>query len=848
MIMSKMIFHKTAMRIAAVMVAVVSLVSCSSRKSDEPQIETYEQALARFNALFGIDKYWSRPFEVYPDNRLYVDIKNQQLCFVDKDKDKTLRWAYAPATGTMKTVSSEDADSFVAWVKEYLKLDEPDFGMLAQEIEIDARYMQTIAGNSIVSERDKVFSLIYNALVGDPLGFISAYIDADGRWVKVGYSSYGKNTLDKDRFLAAVAAIGSEDDLMGLSAYDFLKKNEIIGKAETPYYCYWNFRDDNYYVFSKDKYALGLTQTAEELEGLRDQILDNPDKMFVMIPDKMQLVDLASFYSAPKICLNIDKDYLSGRKYVRQEDPEKGNLPVVWILIACAVVFVTCAGVLLYVYRGQLKKLLSRKKERPQVPEHKHEQAHKHEEIHESDETVRELKETVRKLKVKADRYDRLQKSLAEGKPGIKEVLAAVDDVFDSRHSVAYKTEIDSMGTYAKLYHDFIGLVSEGAVMENLDAIRKKHEGFPEIKTVGRLLEKSRKASDATVGQIDALLENVDPAMHAAYRKVLQEAGLYARIGRMFRNNDSGLTHDRYLENLVDNAVAIDDRLNVDKYIDFALQFKATDETRDSQLTSVASATRDRYAAIDDAVEGLVDSTSGILSGNEPPGYWDRLSFLLSLSAVSKKLFEVRGLDHGETVDIAVEAFKRDMLYLYMTRNFVAASKDSNVDAAYFENEILGHNVVAKVGAFNAGADPGSRLDMEEESIKACMEQCVESLRKIRREEAMTETLSLMWDKFAREFAEKFVSNRDKGWLLGNSVQMSLYMSDFLRHFVGGSEEYYCSNYAYLRSGELADCDKDFSHNDYRYSDELSNFVYDFLKEFGAEGIEMIVNNFRIKM
>lgn len=870
-----------------------SVFSCQAKGKDKekPQIKTYEEAVARFNSVFGVEAGWDKPFEVYPDNRFYVDVMNQQLCFVHNGKKDTTKWSYTPATGTLKHVKEQE--QLKAWIKSSFHLESDDLTCLFNEIDAEDKYKDNILKAAGMTDADKVFSLIYNSLVGDGPGYLAAYLNKEGVWTKVRHEDYATRTLDKERFIEAVASIDG-GLAEGTGAYQFLVDNKVLGRAEVFKYCYWNFRQDKYYVYPKATYKMATTDDldvtmAPEIKPFRSQILSNPDKVYVMMPSGSEIRDLDSFYKDPQVCLELDVDYLSKCRYASNVEKKEETDWTLLILIVCGAVILCAGGVLVFIFRkrigGMFRKKAPKKTEKvekvedvkPVVEEKPHHDDGPMEAFIASLKKIAESERPSAEAVLKA--YDRFFKTktkdtfqnllnekadllagmsaftafsakVKDGKAALGTLLHEVDVLFQdnkTKYQEVYNAEIASMGNYANLYHAFIHLTNESAVMEAMDAIRKQVETFPEVKTVARLVKKAKKKSADVPEQICAVLQEADPSMLASYESCCQDAEAYARIGGMLRHNDMGMSHDRYLQSLVDNALAMDDMLTVDKYIDFALKFKASGESADAQLTSVASAAREKYAQIEAAYEGLLDASADLMS-KETMNYWDRLSYFLVLAAASDRLFKAGGRDFSDKIGVAVEAFKNDILYLYMTRNFVIASKDPSVEADYFEHEVLGGKVAAKVNDFNAACPEGGKLDMDDETIRGCIKQCVEAVRKIRKEEAMTETFALMWDRFVKDFIEKVSANRDKGWLIGNSLQIAIYLADVLRYVVGGSEEYYCSNYSYLRKGELADCDKDFIHNDYRYSDEYSNFIYALLQEMGSADIDMIVNNFRIKM
>lgn len=870
--MRKSIFSRVIILFVAVFMAVVYAMPCAAKGKDKSEIETYEQAVARFNEVFGLEAGWDKPFDVYPGNRFYIDVKSQELCFVTKDKKQTVRWAYTPKTGAMKTI--EDKDGFIKWVREVFQLNDQDLMVLFDEI--DSQYSETIQ-KSGKSDAEKIFSLIYNSLVGDPDCFLVAYLDGEGRWTKIRNKDYPQRTLDKNKFVEAVKLL--DDKLTeGVDAYKFLNDNNVFGRAEVFKYCYWNIREDKFYVYPDGKYSMRLSSgqsvVAEDaIKSIVDTVLDNPDKVYVMVDSVLK--DLDSFYKDSMVCLNLDVSNLSSHTYVKPEGEGGGIL--MWILIGCGVVAMCVAGVLLFLFRkgkdGEKKKGGEKKKDAGHESKHKddpqeafmanlrklaeseHPSASEVLQVFDryfktkTKDTFQDIINERNELAAKAEELDSFKKKVQDGRAEIKTLLHEVDILLQNkknRYEIAYDEEVSKMGTYAQKYHDFVHLVSEGAVMENLDAIRKEHLSFPDVKTLNRLVKKAKKASSVITEQIDMILREADMSMYAEYQSQTKDAAAYARVGKVLKGNDTGLPHDYYLQSLVDNALGMDEMLTVDKYIEFAMKFKASDDIIDGQIASVAKATREKFDAIDNALEAWSDATAGIMSAGTLK-YWERLAYFLALASTSKALYKAYGQDNDEKIATAVDAFKNDIVNLYLIRYFIQAAQNTDVTSAQFRDEYL-VNMASKVNEFNVENPHEIPLDVNSDSVRTSMELYIDVVRKLRHEEQMTEIFTIMWGKFVKEYHEQLRDNKDKGWLVGNAVQMSLYLVDVLRHVIAGSDECYCSNYTFLKTGEPAEGSKDFCHNHIELSDKFTNFIYETLEECGASDIDLILNNLRIKM
>lgn len=857
-------------------------VFCSAKDADKQEkLFTEQQAKEKFQKAFQItDSLWYEPFNVYPDNRLYVDIKNKTLHFISKDGDKS--WAYDNVknnNNVKKLESGEASASFQDWLEEYVG--KSTYDKLDDDIKIHSEYAQKIAQSSL-SDENKIFSLFYNALVGDANGYVCAYINEDNEFVKVSHDYYGKKiVLDVSKFINVMSTFEDKKDLDGKNAYNFLKENEVI--LETPKIGYLNYREDKY-LLMPDKNGLDLNTIGKDLVNL---IKDNPGKVFYAIEEDGKLVDLKDlkgFYEVSNHCLNITEDKLKSYKYVEPDNKLKDKLLVV---IGVAVILLIAAGLATWM-------LLKRKKNIHPAPKtHKKHRDDNPKENKSPDSPVepaavepaaevsaaevpnpllekltklaedpnprpsdilRAFDEEFKKKSVEkyhhtvkaANAYVALKNEVGSGKASIEELAAAVDKTFFGEkqpYTAAFEKRMKDANEDAKKYNDLINLTSEETVMENLDAIRKAKKSFPEIVTVRREVEKALGSSDDKTKQVSRFLSSASADMFDAFDSLVKDATSYKTMASALRNLNPDKRADQYLAELID-GLAKKASASAAEYIDFVLNFKSADQALDESLQKSASEASEKYAKVDDAVAALV-SASGFIAKDEAD-HWERLAFIFAMAACAKDLYVAYGNDQTAKVDKAMDTLKSDMLKLFISKIFMLVAP--NADKPYeILKTALGSRVPKGVAAFNAMVGR-EELTHETPEIQDYTEQHLIALMKIRNAEKNDVFYREMWDKYVMDFAEKLRANTDKGWLLSNSVQIAFYFSDFLKHMIGGVDVYYCNNYNYMMSKTLLECEADYEEHHIQYSDNFSDFVYSFLKEYGAKDVDVMAGNFRIKM
>ena len=855
-------------------------VFCSAKDADKQEKLSLEQAREKFQKAFQVnDPLWDEPFNVYPDNRLYVDVINKQMCFVSKGG--TLKsWAYDNVNNNVKKLESGEASaSFKDWLEEYVG--KSTYDELDDDIKIPSEYAQKIAQSSL-SDENKIFSLFYNALVGDANGYICAYINADNEFVKVRCGEYGKIVVNIAKFIDVMSAFEDKEDMKGQSAYDFLKEKGVISEAQTPKIGYWNYREDKYLLLPDKKldFNVGSQKVDKSLVPHVDEIMGNPGKVFCVIEKggNLEFKDLKDFYEVPNLCLGITKDDLESYKY-NYVAPELDIK--LFVIIGVAVILLIAAGLATWMLLKRKKNIhpapKTHKKHRdnpkenksPDIPAEPAAEVSAVEVPNPLFEKLKQLAEDPNPRptdilrafdeefnKKSAERYSStvkaanayvaLKNEVGSGKASIEELAAAVDKTFFGEkqpYTAAFEKRMKDANEDAKKYNDFINLTSEEAVMENLDAIRKAKKSFPEIVTVRREVEKALESSDDRTKQISRFLRSASTDMFDAFGSMVKDAASYKTMASALRNINPDKRADQYLAELID-CLARKASASAAEYIDFVLNFKSADQALDESLQKSASAASEKYAKVDDAVAALVGA-SGFIAKDEPD-HWERLAFIFAMAACVKDLYVAYGNDLTAKVDKAMGTLKSDMLKLFISKIFMLVAP--NADKPYeILKTALGSRIPKGVAAFNAMVGR-EELTHETPEIQDYAEQHLIALMKIRNAEKNDVFYREMWDKYVMDFAEKLSANTDKGWLLSNSVQIAFYFSDFLKHMIGGVDVYYCNNYNYMMSKTLLECEADYEEHHIQYSDRFSDFVYSFLKEYGAKDVDVMAGNFRIKM
>lgn len=776
------------------------VVSGCSNKGGNVDLNSFESAKTYFETEFKIkDKDWCKKFDLHSGSRLVVDIRNKEMLCI-KPQGETLSWSYADflnasnkPVSAVKLLDEENEAEFRQWLAAETPLTEFNYAGIIKYVGIDEQYSKSIrqTTDARVSDLDKVFSVIYNALVGDSTPFLTAYVSKESVLQKVYYGDYPSRVFNKNQFVRAVKDLSNSGSGQSPSAYSFIENAGVMHSRQCLHFCYWNYRQDKLYVYADDRQSYKLSETSvdpELGEEIKTQILSNPDKVFVMVIEDGQrkLRDLDSMFCDSLICVKLltaelDKS-TDVQPVAKAKEPTDLKKVVKAVVVVLSILVLVGVLVMLVYHRNELLSLLKKKTRRST-------------DSHKSSASASTVQSSGLAIKIK--RILDAQKTPAES---VSAILKVIDFECDSDLFRTWnQTKKES-----NAYRSFVSMKTEGEVLQYLDRVHDTFRTFPQIKSVSEIVREAKSISEDKKVQIASLLRFAEPALVKEYESLLATAENYTKCLSLFGKKITDLYE--YLK-------------------DQTKTFNVFAEVKDMIERTEADSVKDSF------------------------DYWDRFHMILSMTDAYKAVcpyFDKVNMDAKFNKMMA--DIKSDLLTLYITRTMLNRLKEIEVDGNTFRKEIVEGQVKDMCRQFNEGRPLEYQLDINLPNVAGRIDQCVAILDMIRRDERMMAYCRKVWDRCAKNFSENISQNRDRGWLLGNSLQLGLYFADYLRHFVQGSEEIYCINYQYVKNDKPIDRVVDFIHNDYMYSDEFSNFVYEFLKEYNAVDIDIILNKFKIKL
>lgn len=776
------------------LLAVVLLCGCA-KKEKHVEIDSFETAKTYFEKVYGItDANWCKRFDLYTKSRLVVDVRNKQMLCI-APQGEIVRWAYTgylnssnQPVSAVKLLDDETEKRFEAWLKSNTPLKELNFDEVIRYVKVEDLYSKSIrqATGEVVSDIDKVFSVLYNALVGDPDAFLVAYVEKESVLRKLHYKDYPSTIFDKGKFTAKVKELSNLKPESYPNAYAFIQDAGVIGKRDNLQFCYWNYRQDKLYVYGGEPKSYKLSETSVDPQlgnEIKEQILSNPDKVFVMtnVEGNRELKDLDSFYRDSLICVLLQEKMLQKSSQASQ----KVIKPSVFKINRAKVLkYSVCSGICLLLIGLSICIVCNRRR-------------------------LKGLFKRCRKVSAKCKKESRVEtgpqqsdfltkikKNLRKNSPideQVAQILMLIDSECGSHLSSAWEQKIK----YQNAYRTLCSKKTEADLLRYLDLIREKNNTFPVIKAVSQVVGKAKAMSDDATEQTKTLLELSDKALAKEYSDFLK------------------------------------------KYDELSKKYEELNEYLKQQ---------ENIFKVYDHVKGLVGQTDENCQ-KESFDYWDRFHIILSMASAYKSICPYFGKnDMDARFDKMLSDVKTDLLTLYIARIMLNRLSESEVDGERFKETVVEGMAKDMCTQFNAGKPLEYQLDIDVPAVKARIDQCISVLDMIRRDEKMMSYCRKIWEKSGRNFSENVATNLDRGWLLGQSLQLALYFADYLKHFVQGSEDLYCINYKYVKDGAPMDIVVDFIHNNFKQSDNFSNFVYEFLEEYGASNIDVILNNFKLKL
>ncbi len=861
--------------IVAILLLALSFLqdTISSNKISQKFID-FKSAKSDFENRTGVPNDWFIDSIKLPDSILFVNTNKDAngnkkfVCILNGKKNEFLFTDISNTNNAGKQIIAQDTAKFDNLLKQIFIIDKNDnVDTLANKIQADSTYIENLRKHSlkIINQRDVIFSLIYNTIVGDPKGHIAVTIE-NKKLKIITANDFVWDRIDADQFVKSMNRIVSRDTLNKknkfiLATSDKLLNNnkpDVFDNKENKLQRYFN--NDKiiqlkcklpinflYYDFRKDVLHIGINEFSiidEKTKQYLPRLKSLPEKVFYLVENDTSLYDLSNFTSInDKIIWGIiDSNKLANGKFTSDDFVNDYDLIKTWgkpFLLYLAI-FILLLQILFSVYYW----VIIRKKQSPitqlsnlniidpkteeinidedsltdeqktafinlkkQIEDYKND-------LVEKDKENATLNSKIEKLETQIENaYVDFQGLPATGINCVESILKAFDKVLG--------------GNCIKAFEKVLKIEREDCIIEfkkkeNIDTIKKQSDFFEKI-------IRSKKESELLHLLDDLRKTHVDLPEIQSLKKIYNELDIEKK-----GQKDEIIT--AFLK-LIDEYTKGKELLP--QFASYKMQteeyhkIKPTFESTQKQVT-------DFY------------NLCSKLQKKDVPDFWDRTALSVwAISHLAIPLLEIwqKQIWFTEKHEIITESLKSDLLLIYTTKYFLRGiiGKRSIDD---FNND-LNEEIPKRINDFNSSIKQVSKAilsDIDPEIKK----QLSLAFVKIKNFDTTQEFNNKMWDNFVKEFLQKapnIKSDEDKAWFFEQLFNITYHTADYLDFIKNNRNIVYCFNYHFLYNNfDLSKTDHyEFEFNHIDKSTTYSNLVYKWADELKIKQLKVLIEKYSIK-
>lgn len=220
--------------------------------------------------------------------------------------------------------------------------------------------------------------------------------------------------------------------------------------------------------------------------------------------------------------------------------------------------------------------------------------------------------------------------------------------------------------------------------------------------------------------------------------------------------------------------------------------------------------------------------------------YWDRLAMMVrSLDLVHNLLLMTEDSGYASfnrDIRPVLAQVTSDFSQLYLFRYYV---RDLKASYGYQQFDSDLEAVRKTFSTVNGDYALDCSLDSYAETVKSLST----AYNSVKGTQAFS---SQMWNLLVKDFITNAPSNTDQAWFFSRVVAIAYHASDFIAG-LNGRDSIFLYNQRYVMSGlNRSSLENDlvrFKYNDYQYSNDYTNRVYEWLKSMGVEHLPALVDN-----
>lgn len=877
----------TARRICAVFALVIFVMlagaslwcfNLSHHTEDEtPRLETYEDCI---NFLYSHSNLKKSDLKfvgnVWPQEYYQINYKENFIIYFRPSGNDTVCYKKLPklddngneiVNSNGNPVIDYDFIDFVDTVhlEKFKTWDLPSFNA----IELEPSYAKIISSSNCSNER-KNLSRLYNALVGNTKGFVVVG-KLDGKWKCFHCDDFPVSYIDTVKIKEAAHSFIEKGNEQRTELGSLIRHALI--SVDKPQLAYYNIRKDSVYVDSRRLSIYDKSQKVTGTPTIGDWISISNNRM----------VSASSIYRQNVLWTSLnEEEYQQLCEQIQwNEDPEN-NSSFWWIILAILSFSFLVFGIVLFF-------LPTRKKNENEEPEKKKDnwflerfKRNMKRSKESNDNNYGDENGDKKAENLKAVPLTIVDTSFHEGM-SIQEILSQYDKLFSSDVSRQFSSYVTK-----KMYDD-IQKESNDLRQKNTDLLTSKSDLEKEI---SELKEKRAK----WLNQRKQITESKDlKALHSAlvpigYTKLSSLVETSVKDAEI-RVKEDYRKKSEHLAELTDKANSWDELMSVTKE---DVLLKKWDKLRENNVKlpiihTVSWAYNEALNAMDkkkvipsdliykylvvtfkivsddyklsDTYKRIIamaanwqknekkvksinnfaqDSVVSKVITTKDWKYWDRLAMMVrSLDLVHNLLLMTEDSGYASLnrdIRPVLAQVTSDLSQLYLFRYYVRDLKAS-YDYRQFDSDL---EAVRKTFSTVNG---DYALDCSLDSYAETVQSLRTAYNYVKGTQAFS---SQMWNQLVNDFISNAPSNTDQAWFFSRVVAIAYHASDFIAG-LNGRDSIFLYNQRFLMSGlNRSSLDNDlvrFEYNDYQYSNDYTNRVYEWLKSMGVEHLPALVDN-----
>lgn len=876
-------------------------------KETEDNVTTFSAAFSEFQKQCAANDLITLPKDTkdfWPQEYVYANTGEGKIYFCLKDSTST--FVYESFTSNqLKTADDVAKNTIKILKKEKGKIPQDKYDNLSNlyreyqlgelEIRLPKEYISALDSFYKVGTNNpggaRELTRLYNVLVGDTAGHVVIRLKKEKKPTVLQTSDFPQYELDSIAFITFVQkhAIEKTDS----SLLSSLLQEKVLIPISYHFY-YADYRKDRLYVNNK---WTPLSELKDGDKAYYDRVLHNPK--FAYNP---KTGDIRAYNELTETSKNlfviVDEDAMSKVKIAHKQPIWKSMLIVSIVFFILLLITITLWVFVIIFSKDKNTnetepiKTESAPTEEPQKPVINATPVldkEKLTKIELSDKILTTIEEhpkdltTGMLLEVIEDIYPTTQASLDDMRKRIykqqeKDKEEAIQNAIQENKGTLenkvteLQKENSTLKPKAKQYDELTSLTKEKDLIATLNTIHENNPRFPVLRTLQIIFNEAKEDAskkkkqnpkisvDATILQYimrEVVKQQSDASDTQAFlEKLFDIYKKYSELKRKyFVNTNSSIAID--LSQLTTKIKDAKDYQQLTQAI--ASILKPEDGSFDNimRLQTNYNDMQQHFIATQNLVQQYSKSYLEILQESSL-NFFDRLLFISSLiNDLSMPLFNSWGvkIQFSSSTQNIIDNLKSDMMQLLITRTFFSELLSSNGSTEHFQ-QTISTNVAQAIEKYNNSLpNKASALRIDIRTDKQTTERTQLLTDVLKHRFGNDIFVKAMWEKYVQSFTQKTHDNDSIGQLLETMMGLSYYTIDYVAAMQGQRSNNYYPNFCYMisqfnlqKTNEQQRTDiKPFTHNDFEFSNNMSNKIYELSQQFDIPHLDFIVDNYLIK-